>query len=180
MLRRKLQRHPTLMDPFSGELQLIPAVEPVVRSLEFRFRSNPTPAGSQFSVVVQGEVSGSPVNLVDWELPSTHGADPTADSGIISNGEFVQILNSFSYGESCRLRTVVDESLGTQQAFLLENCGGIISSNVAVPLAQGTSHAAAVQMGNNSNLRATDSLVDFVFVRPAAQTEPTVVVSRVR
>jgi hypothetical protein len=51
---------------------------------------------------------------------------------------------------------------------------------VAVPLAQGTSHAAAVQMGNNSNLRATDSLVDFVFVRPAAQTEPTVVVSGVR
>jgi hypothetical protein len=149
-------------------------------SLEVRFRSNPTPAGSQFSVVVQGEASGSPVNLVDWELPSTHGADPTADSGIISNGEFVQILNSFSYGESYRLRTVVDEILGTQQAFLLDDFGGIISSNVAVPLAQGTSHAAAVQMGNNSNLRATDSLVDFVFVRPAAQTEPTVVVSGVR
>ena len=71
-------------------------------SLEFRFRSNPTPAGSQFSVVLQGEASGSPVNLVDWELPSTHGADPTADSGIISNGEFVQVLNSFSYGEGYR------------------------------------------------------------------------------
>ncbi|MFZ0956423.1 MAG: DUF2341 domain-containing protein [Candidatus Sulfotelmatobacter sp.] len=149
-------------------------------SLEFRFRSNPTPAASQFSVVVQGEASGSPVNLVDWELPSTHGTDPTADSGIISNGEFVQVLNRFSYGESYRLRTVVDEILGTQQASLLDEFGGITSANVAVPLAQGTSHAAAVQMGNNSNLRATDTLVDFVFMRPAALTEPTVVVTRAR
>jgi hypothetical protein len=149
-------------------------------ALEFRFRSNPTPAGSQFSVVVQGEASGSAVNLVDWELPSTHGADPTADSGIISNGEFVQVLNSFSYGESYRLRTVVDEILGTQQASLLDEFGGIISSNVAVPLAQGSAHAVVVQMGNNSNLRATDSLVDFVFVRAAAPTEPTVVVTSAR
>ncbi len=149
-------------------------------SLEFRFRSNPTPAGSQFSVVVQGEASGSPVNLVDWELPSTHGTDPTADSGIISNGEFVQVLNSFSYGESYRLRTVVDEILGTQQASLLDEFGGTISSSVAVPLAQGSAHAAVMQMGNKSNLRATDSLVDFVFVRPAALTEPTVVVTSAR
>jgi hypothetical protein len=149
-------------------------------SVEFRFRSNPTPAGSQFSVVVQGETSGSPVNLVDWELPSTHAADPTADSGIISNGELVQVLNSFSYGESYRLRTVVDEILGTQQASLLDEFGGIVSSSVAVPLAQGSAHAAVVEMGNNSNLRATDSLVDFVFVRPAALTEPAVVVSSAR
>jgi hypothetical protein len=149
-------------------------------SLEFRFRSNPTPAGSQFSVVVQGEAAGSPVNLVDWELPSTHGADPTADSGIISNGEFVQVLNGFSYGERYRLRTLVDEIAGTQQASLLDEFGGILSSSVAVPLAQGTSHAVAVQIGNNSNLRATDTLVDFVFVRPAALTEPTVVVSGAR
>ena len=149
-------------------------------SLEFRFRSNLTPAGSQFSVLVQGEASGSPVNLVDWELPSTHGADPTADSGMISNGEFVQVLNSFSYGESYRLRSVVDEILGTQQASLLDEFGGIISMSPAVPLAQETSHAAAVQVGNNSNLRATDSLVDFVFVRPAAQIEPTVVVTSAR
>lgn len=149
-------------------------------SLEFRFRSNPTPAGSQFSVGVQGEALGSPVNLVDWELPSTHGADPTADSGIISNGEFVQVLNSFSYGQSYRLRTVVDEILGTQQASLLDEFGGIISSSPAVPLAQGMSHAAAVQVGNDSNLRATDTLLDFVFVRPAAQTEPTVVVTSAR
>jgi hypothetical protein len=149
-------------------------------ALEFRFRSNATPAGSQFSVLVEGQASGSPVDLVDWELPSTHGADPTADSGIISNGEFVQVLNSFSYGESYRLRTVVDETLGTQQASLLDGFGGIISSSVAVPLAEASAHAAAVQMGNNTNLRATDTLVDFVFVRPAAQNEPTVVVTSAR
>jgi len=75
---------------------------------------------------------------------------------------------------------VVDEILGTQQASLLDEFGGIISSNVAVPLAQGSAHAVVVQMGNNSNLRATDSLVDFVFVRAAAPTEPTVVVTSAR
>ena len=149
-------------------------------SVEFRFRSKPTPAGSQFSVVVQGEESGSPVNLVDWELPSTHAADPTADSGIISNGEFVQVLNSFGYGDTYRVRTLVDETLGTQQALLLDEFGAITSMSPAVPLAQGSAHAAVVLMGNNSNLRATDSLVDFVFVRPAALTEPTVAVSSAR
>jgi hypothetical protein len=89
-------------------------------------------------------------------------------------------LNSFSYGESYRLRTVVDETLGTQQASLLDGFGGIISSSVAVPLAEASAHAAAVQMGNNTNLRATDTLVDFVFVRPAAQNEPKVVVTSAR
>ncbi len=54
-------------------------------ALEFRFRSSPTPAGSQFSVVLQGQVSGLPWDLVNWELPSTHAVDPTSYSGIISN-----------------------------------------------------------------------------------------------
>ncbi len=149
-------------------------------SLEFRFRSNPTPAGSQFSVILQGETSESPLNLVDWELPSTHAADPTADSGMISNGQFVQVLNSFSYGEAYRLRSVVDEIEGTQQALLLDQFGAVVSTGLPLPLAQGTAHAAAVQIGNNSSLRATDTLLDFVFVRPAAQTEPTVTVTGVR
>jgi hypothetical protein len=149
-------------------------------SLEFRFRSNPTPAGSQFSVILQGENSGSPLNLVNWELPSTHAADPTADSGIISNGQFVQVLNSFTYGASYRLRTIVDEAEETQQASLLDQFGAVISAGSPLPLAQGIGHAAAVQIGNNSNLRATDTLLDFVFVRPAAQTEPTVAVTNAR
>jgi hypothetical protein len=41
------------------------------------------------------------------------------------------------------------------------------------------SHATAIQIGNNSALRATDTLLEFVFVRPAAQTEPLVTVTRV-
>ncbi|HLW85063.1 MAG TPA: DUF2341 domain-containing protein [Candidatus Sulfotelmatobacter sp.] len=146
-------------------------------SLEFRFRSSPTPAGSQFSVVLRGQSSGSPVNLVNWELPSTHATDPTSDSGIISNGEFAQVWNSFSYGQAYRLRTVVDETQETQQASLLDEFGGLISATAPLPLAQASAHASAVQIGNNSSLRATDTLLDFVFVRPAAQTEPTVVVS---
>jgi len=54
-------------------------------SLEFRFRSSPTPAGSQFSIVLQRQAFGSPSSLVNWELPSTHASDPTSDSGFISN-----------------------------------------------------------------------------------------------
>jgi len=149
-------------------------------SLEFRFHSNPTPAGSQFSVVLQGGTSGSPSNLVDWELPSTHAADPTAGSGIISNGQFAQVLNSFSYGEPYRLRTVVDEVEETQQTWVLDGFGGVISATSSMPLAQGNSHATTVQIGNNSSLRATDTLLDFVFVRAAAQAEPTVVVTGAR
>ncbi len=148
-------------------------------SLEFRFRSSPTPAGSQFSVVLQGQASGSPSSLVNWELPSTHASDPTSDSGIISNQQFVPVLNSFSYGQVYRLRTIVDEMQGTQQASVLDEFGGLISATMPQPLAQGTSHATAIQIGNNSNLRATDTLLDFVFVRPAVQTEPLVTVTRV-
>lgn len=149
-------------------------------ALEFRFRSSPTPAGSQFSVVLQGQASGAPLNLVNWELPSTHGVDPTADSGIISQGEFVEVFNSFNYGERYRARTVVDEIQETQQASLLDEFGGVISASPTLALAQGSTHATGVQIGNDSSLRATDTLLDFVFVRPAAQTEPTVVVTSAR
>jgi hypothetical protein len=58
--------------------------------------------------------------------------------------------------------------------------GALISATAPQPLAHGTSsHATALQIGNNSDLRATDTLLDFVFVRPAAQSEPRVVVERV-
>jgi hypothetical protein len=148
-------------------------------SLEFRFSSKPTPAGSQFSVVLQGQASGSASSLINWELPSTHAADPTADSGVISNGQFVPVLNSFIYGQPYRLRTVVDETQGTQQVSVLDKFGAWISATTPLPLARPTSHATTIQIGNNSNLRATDTLLDFVFVRPAAQTEPQVIVTRV-
>ena len=148
-------------------------------SLEFRFRSNPTPAGSQFSVVLQGQTSGSPSRVVNWELPSTHASNPTTDSGIIANQQFVRVLNSFHYGQVYRLRTVVDEAQGTQEASALDVFGGLISAATPQALAQGTAHATEIQIGNNSNLRATDTLLDFVFVRPVAQTEPLVTVTRV-
>ena len=148
-------------------------------SLEFRFRSNPTPAGSQFSVVLQGQVSGLQTRLVKWELPSTHAADPTADSGFISTQQFVPVLNAFSYGQLYRLRSIVDETQGTQQGSVLDEFGGLISATTPQPLAQGIAHATAVQIGNDSNLRATDTLLDFVFIRPAAQTEPLVMITRV-
>jgi hypothetical protein len=149
-------------------------------SLECRFLSNPTPTGSQFSVVLQGSSSGETTNLVDWEVPSTHADDPTADSGIISNGAFVPLLTTFNYGQSYRLRTIVDETQSTQQASVLDDFGQLISTSPPLPLAQGDAHASAVQIGNNSDLRATDTLLDFVFVRQAAQTEPTVTITSTR
>jgi hypothetical protein len=149
-------------------------------ALEFRFRSSPTPAGSQFSVLLLGGAAGSTSSLVDWELPSTHAADPTADSGIISNQQFVPVLSNFTYGQLNRLRTIVDETQSTQQASVLDPFGALISVTAPQPLAQGTSgHATALQIGNNSDLRATDTLLDFVFIRPAAQSEPLVIVERV-
>lgn len=148
-------------------------------ALEFRFHSTPTPAGSQFSVSLQGQVSGSLSSLVTWELPSTHAADPTSDSGIISNQQFAPVLTNFTYGQVYRVRTVVDETLLTQQASMLDSFGAVINSTAALPLAnEASTHVTAIQIGNNSNLRATDTLVDFVFVRPAAAIEPLVTVTR--
>jgi hypothetical protein len=146
-------------------------------ALEFRFRSNPAPQGSQFSVISQGQSSGGLSTLVNWELPSTHAPDPTSDSGIISEGKFVPVLTGFTFGQRYRLRTVVDETQLTQQSSYLDEFGGMISTTSVQPLAQGASHIAALQIGNNSSLRATDTLLDFLFVRPAAQTEPTVTVT---
>ncbi|MGA9811384.1 MAG: DUF2341 domain-containing protein [Terriglobales bacterium] len=150
-------------------------------ALEFRFRSNPTPGGSQFSVMLQGQASVLPSRLVNWEVPSTHAADPTSQSGFISNKTLVTMLTSFNYGQPYRLRTVVDEIHGTQQASLLDNFGNLISGSTVFPTAEGmASHATSIQIGNNSPLRATDTLLDFIFVRPAAQTEPVVTITRVR
>ncbi len=148
-------------------------------ALEFRFRSNPTPAGSQFSVVIQGQLSGSPSNLVNWELPSTHAADPTSESGFISGQQLVPVLTNFTYGQLYRLRTVVDEVQSTQQAFVLDSLGTLISSTTPQPLVQEAfGHATAIEIGNNSNLRATDTMLDFVFIRPATQTDPLVSITR--
>jgi hypothetical protein len=150
-------------------------------ALEFRFRSNPTPGGSQFSVLLQGQASVLPSRLVNWELPSTHAGDPTSQSGFISNKVLVTMLTSFNYGQPYRLRTVVDEVQGTQQASLLDSFGNLISGTTAFLTAEAlASHATAIQIGNNSTLRATDTLLDFVFVRPAAQIEPLVTITRVR
>ena len=150
-------------------------------ALEFRFRSSRTPGGSQFSVLLQGQLSGAPSRLVGWEVPSTHAADPTTQSGIFSSQQFVPVMSTFNYGQDYRFRTVVDEIRGTQQASVLDNFGNLISATAALPLAQGIgSHASTIQIGNNSTLRATDTQLDFVFVRPAAQGEPVVTVTRVR
>ena len=121
------------------------------------------------------------MDLVRWELPSTHATDPTSTSGFIANNQFVQMLNSFTYGKSYRVRTIVDETQGTQQAQGLDLFGQISADLPAQPFARyNATHPNILSVGNNSTLRATDTLLDFVFLRPAAEAEPEVTVSRVR
>ena len=150
-------------------------------ALEFRFRSQEIAVGSQFSVALQAlDNAGQPVTLVNWELPSTHSVDPRQISGFTSNNQFVPLLTSFTYDQPYRLRTIVDESHGLQEGTSLDLFGAILASSSQTPLAQATSlHATRILVGNNSNLRETDSLLDFVFVRDVAEVEPQVTASRV-
>jgi hypothetical protein len=144
-------------------------------------RSFPTPAGSQFAVSLQGQQAGQAVDLVRWELPSTRAADPTAGSGFIANGQFVQVLDTFAYNQSYRARTVVDQLQGIQQAFTLDDFGTVVTSGAPQPFAQGsTVNPDALTIGNGTTLRATDTLLDFVFLRPAAEIEPQITISRIR
>jgi hypothetical protein len=52
-------------------------------SLDFRFSTTATPAGSQFSLAVQDNNPVQPQDIVRWELPSTQAADPTSGSGFL-------------------------------------------------------------------------------------------------
>jgi hypothetical protein len=150
-------------------------------SLDFRLRSFPTPAGSQFAVSLQGQQAGQAVDLVRWELPSTRAADPTAGSGFIANGQFVQVLDTFAYNQSYRVRTVVDQLQGIQQAFTFDDFGTVVTSSAPQSFAQGsTVNPVALTIGNGTTLRATDVLLDFVFLRPAAEIEPQITISRIR
>jgi hypothetical protein len=150
-------------------------------SLDFRFHSMPTPAGSQFAVSLRGPGSAGREDLVRWELPSTHATDPTAQSGIIAGNSFLPVLNTFSYGQSYRISTIVDETKGSQTAQVLGPLGDVLASLPPEVLAQGeAAHATEVAIGNGSTLRATDTLLDFVFIRPVSEVEPQVTVQRIR
>jgi hypothetical protein len=150
-------------------------------SLDFRLRSFPTPAGSQFAVSLQGQQAGQAVDLVRWELPSTRATDPTAGSGFIANGQFVQVLDTFAYNQSYRVRTVVDQLQEIQQGSTLDDFGSVLTSSAPQSLAQGTTvNPDALTIGNGTTLRATDTLLDFVFLRPAADVEPQITISHIR
>jgi hypothetical protein len=150
-------------------------------SLDFRLRSLPTPAGSQFAISLQGQQAGQTVDLLRWELPSTRAADPTAGSGFIANGQFVQVLDTFAYNQSYRIRTVVDQIQGTQEPFALDDFGKVTTSGPPQPFAQGTTVSPNIlAIGNGTILRATDTFLDFVFLRPVAQIEPQITFSRIR
>jgi hypothetical protein len=150
-------------------------------SLDFRVHSSPTPAGSQFAISLQGQQAGLGVDLVRWELPSTRAADPTAGSGFIANGQFVQILNTFAYNQGYRLRSVVNQVQGIQEASILDDFGKVTTSSSPQPFAQGTAVTPNIlTVGNGTTLRSSVTSLDFVFVRPAASMEPQITLSRLR
>jgi sialidase-1 len=149
-------------------------------SLDFRFRSRPSPAGSQFTVSLSGRDADGTADLVRWELPSTHSAYPPQYSGFIANRQFVQMLDSFEYGASYRIRTLVDETQGTQTPEVLDRFGQVLSFSAPQPFADGTTiHPSLLAIGNSSTLRSTDTLLDFIFLRPVADAEPEITISRV-
>ena len=62
---------------------------------------------------------------------------------------------------------------------VLNQFGAVLNASHQQPLAQHSSaHVNTVITGNNGNLRATDTLLDFIFVHDTTTVEPTVSVSR--
>jgi len=150
-------------------------------SLDFRFHSLPSPSGSQFALSLSSSAGDAATDLVRWELPSAHSADPAAQSGFIADGTFVPAMNSFVYGESYRIRSIVDEAQGLQQGQVLDLFGQVLGQTALQPFAQGTAvHPNAISIGNKSTLRSTNTYLDFVFLRPIADVEPTVTLHRLR
>jgi len=87
----------------------------------------------------------------------------------------VPLLNSFAYGQEYRVRTIVDETQATQEPQVLNLFGQVTAELPAQPFAQRTTlHPNVLAIGNNSTFRATDTLIDFVFIRPVADVEPVV------
>jgi hypothetical protein len=84
-------------------------------------------------------------------------------------------------GKDPRVYSGHPETPGTQQAMVLNQFGAVLNASDQQPLAQNSSaHVNTVIIGNNGNLRATDTLLDFIFVHDRATVEPTVSVTRSR
>jgi len=150
-------------------------------SVDLRFRSQQIAGGSQFSVILAGnDTNDVSRTLVDWELPSVHSSDPTSISGFFADGQFVPFTNSFAYGQSYRLRMIVDEKQQQQEGQMMDQFGAVVKTGDLQPFAQqgASAHVSSVTIGNDSNLRSTDTLLDFIFVRQAVTMEPGVAISR--
>jgi hypothetical protein len=64
---------------------------------------------------------------------------------------------------------------------VLDQFGAVLNASDQQPLAQNSSaHVNTVIIGNNGNLRATDTLLDFIFVHDTTTVEPTLSVTRSR
>jgi hypothetical protein len=164
----------------SGHAVHTMAISSTRYALDFRFRSHEIPMGSEFSVSLQGSGSSQAETLVNWDLPSVLAPSPGVFSGFTASGNFVSLLNSFTYDQPYRIHTLVDEAQGTQQGTVLDQFGAVLSSSDQQPLAQNSStHVNAVVIGNNGDLRSTDTLLDFIFAHDVAPVEPTVAITRI-
>jgi hypothetical protein len=145
-------------------------------ALDFRFSTHDTPAGNQFAVLLQDASVQPAVPIVNWELPSEF----PGGAGFVANGQFMQLFNSFSYDQSYRVRTVVDEGSGQQVNEILDQFGNVTVAGSAQPFAQGTAgHPTQVVIGNNTPRRNVDARLEFLLVRPLATSDPQITVLRV-
>jgi hypothetical protein len=102
------------------------------------------------------------------------------DSAFLSADKFVTALPNFKVNQPYRIRTIVDEVQGEQQSQVLDDFGTTTIDLSSQPLAEVDVHPNAVVIGTNTNARATDTLVDFIFIRPVADVEPQIVLNRIR
>lgn len=146
-------------------------------ALDLRFRTHDAPAGNQFGVVLHDDSTQPATALVVWKLPSEY----PGDAGFVVNGELVPLFAKFTYDQSYRVRTIVDETQGQQVGELLDDFGAVVTSSPVQPLALGvTGHSTSLWIGNMSPRRNIDALINFIFLRPIASTEPAVNLSRIK
>jgi hypothetical protein len=142
-------------------------------AIEARFRSWPASGGSQFALVALDSIRDR--ELVRWELPSTNATNPENEGGVIADSSLITVTNSWAYSTTYRIRSLVDEIHGRQQAELLDLWGEVIAmrTNLALAERQG-GHVNALAVGSGTPYRATDTLLDWLFIRPMAPVEPVV------
>jgi hypothetical protein len=145
-------------------------------AMDFRFSTHDAPGGNQFIVKLEDDSVQPALPLVSWRLPSEF----LGNAGFLANQQLVQLFNSFSFDTWYRVRTIVDESAAQQQNQILDQFGNVTATSTPQPFVYGMpGHATQVYIGNNTAERNVDALLQFLFVRPLASSDPQITVARV-